>query len=174
VPASGYHPGVAGSLITPEAEALVGKPDPEPRRGTVLAREVARFCHAVGDLNPIYFDEAAARAAGYRRAIAPPTFLQFAVIDSVPIDQVRNDGLVRDSRQRIPLKVGRTMFGGDLWEHFEPACHGDEVVAETRLISLQEKQGREGPFVLLERETTYRRAEDGVILARNVQRTVVR
>ena len=26
-----------------------------------------------------------------------------------------------------PFMSRRTMFGGDLWEHFEPACHGDEV-----------------------------------------------
>jgi acyl dehydratase len=165
---------MAESLITREAQGLIGKSDGQKVRGRVLAREVARFCHAVGDHNPIYFDDAYAQAAGYRRAIAPPTFLQFALLQSVPVESIRNDGLVRDSRQRIPLKVTRTMFGGDRWEHTEPACHDDEVEAETRLLSLEEKEGREAPFVLIQRETVYRRVADGAVLARNVQQTIVR
>ena len=165
---------MAESLITPEALALIDQPDPQPARGVVTAREVARFCHAVGDLNPIYFDDDAARAAGYERATAPPTFLQFAVTRSVPQDQVREDGLIRDSRQRIPLRVKRTMFGGDRWDHFAAVYHGDEVVAETRLASLDEKEVREGRFVLMKREISYRRAADGALLARNTQLTVVR
>lgn len=35
---------------------------------------IRRFAEAVGDPNPIYVDEAAARAAGHPRIPAPPTF----------------------------------------------------------------------------------------------------
>jgi len=165
---------VTASLITPEALALVGQSEGEPARGVVLGREVARFCHAAGDDNPIYFDDEAARAAGYERATAPPTFLQYAIIGSVPLDMIRNDGLVRDTRQRIPLKVSRTMFGGDTWEHFAPVYHGDEVTARTRLVSIEEKQGRESPFVVMKRETTYHRVSDGALVAVNTQQAIVR
>ncbi|HEX8953385.1 MAG TPA: MaoC family dehydratase N-terminal domain-containing protein, partial [Polyangia bacterium] len=35
---------------------------------------IRRFAEAIGDGNPIYVDEAAARAAGHPRIPAPPTF----------------------------------------------------------------------------------------------------
>lgn len=35
---------------------------------------IRRFAEAIGDANPIYVDEAAARAAGHPRIPAPPTF----------------------------------------------------------------------------------------------------
>ena len=35
---------------------------------------IRRFAEALGETNPIYFEEAAARAAGYRSIVAPPTF----------------------------------------------------------------------------------------------------
>src|SRR5207249_4088356 len=35
---------------------------------------IRRFAEALGETNPIYFEEAAARAAGYRSVVAPPTF----------------------------------------------------------------------------------------------------
>jgi acyl dehydratase len=161
-------------LVSDEARALVGTLEAEPVRGTVIGREVMRFCHAAGDDNPIYFDDEAARDAGYERAIAPPTFLQFALLASVPLDRLREDGLVRGGRQRISLKVARTMFGGDSWEYFAPAYHGDEVEAETRLTSIEEKQGKESRFVVMRRATTYRRVAGGEVLAVNTQTAIVR
>ncbi len=36
--------------------------------------KIAEFADAIGDPNPVYRDDAAARAAGYPGVIAPPTF----------------------------------------------------------------------------------------------------
>ena len=35
---------------------------------------IRRFAEAIGDTNPLYLDEAYARARGYASVIAPPTF----------------------------------------------------------------------------------------------------
>ena len=43
---------------------------------TVEAGKVKLFCKAIGEEDPIYVDEAAAKAAGYRAVPVPPTFLQ--------------------------------------------------------------------------------------------------
>ena len=43
---------------------------------TVEAGKVKLFCKAIGEEDPIYGDEAAAKAAGYRAVPVPPTFLQ--------------------------------------------------------------------------------------------------
>ncbi len=47
----------------------------EPESGPITAEAVRAFADAIGDDNPIYRDEAAARAAGYRAIPAPPTFV---------------------------------------------------------------------------------------------------
>lgn len=52
------------SLIPPEARALLGQRLGEPVSATIHAEEAERFAHPAGDENPIYFDAAAARAAG--------------------------------------------------------------------------------------------------------------
>jgi acyl dehydratase len=41
---------------------------------TVTAEDIRAFAEAIGDLNPLYLDADAARAAGYANVIAPPTF----------------------------------------------------------------------------------------------------
>jgi acyl dehydratase len=47
----------------------------EPESGSITAAAVREFADAIGDANPIYRDEAAARAAGYRAISVPPTFV---------------------------------------------------------------------------------------------------
>jgi acyl dehydratase len=46
----------------------------EPLTLDVERGHIRRFAEAIGDANPIYVDEAAARAAGHPRIPAPPTF----------------------------------------------------------------------------------------------------
>ena len=46
------------------------------------------FAKATGQMDPVYFDEGAAHAAGYRGLLAPPTYafsLQLATYDLFPI-----------------------------------------------------------------------------------------
>ena len=42
----------------------------------VNAPMIRHWCEAMGDTNPIYMDESAARAAGHGGLVAPPTMLQ--------------------------------------------------------------------------------------------------
>jgi hypothetical protein len=46
----------------------------KPAVNEVEKGAIRRFAEAIGETNPIYFEEAAARAAGYRSVVAPPTF----------------------------------------------------------------------------------------------------
>ena len=57
-----------------ELEAMVGRRGPE-LRGSVSARDIARFAVASGDPSPIYRSEEAARAAGYEGIPCPPLLL---------------------------------------------------------------------------------------------------
>ena len=117
-------------------------------------REAQRYAYAVGDENPIYFDEAAAQAAGYRTLVAPPTYVTHAVMQPQTASDLRTDGLYRDGTG-VRLLVNRMMFGGEEWDFIEPVCIGDEITAVTRLAALDQKEGRKGPFVRQVRETTF-------------------
>ena len=61
------------SLIPPETMNLVGQRLAEPVTVRIDAREAQRYACAVGDLNPVYFDEEAALSAGDRTLALPPT-----------------------------------------------------------------------------------------------------
>ncbi len=142
------------SLIPPETLALVGKAEAESVVGDITAVGAQRYAQAVGDLNPVYFDAAAAKAAGYRSLAAPPTYVQYALVRGRALGDIREDGLFKGN-SGLRLRVSRTMFGGEEWDFLEPVCVGDQITATSCLAGLDEKQGSKGPFVRITRETTY-------------------
>lgn len=152
---------------------MIGQPLSEPVTGTITARDARRFALAAGDLNPLYFGEAAARDAGYRTTLVPPVFLAWSLTPPRPLEDVRVDGLYRGEGKRVTLNVKRVMFGGEEWEFLEPVFAGDTITSVTRLKSLEEKAGGSGPFVLQMTETTYTN-QDGAVVARAVGRSIAR
>ena len=120
---------------------MVGEPLGEPVTAVVTRREAQRYARAVGDLAPIYFDEDAARAAGYDGLVAPPTFVGHAVVEGSTLDDLRDDGLWVDRGRKVRLGVSRTMFGGEEWEFHGPVLVGDTITAQRRLGAVEEKDG---------------------------------
>jgi acyl dehydratase len=163
----------AAPLIPEETFQMVGELLSEPVTGTITAKEAQRFALAADDLNPLYFDEAAARAAGYRTTLIPPVFLAWGLGAPRPVADVRTDGLYRVGGRNVRLNVQRVMFGGEEWELLAPAYAGDTFTAETRLKSIEEKSGGSGPFVLQITETTYTN-QDAVVVATAAQRRIAR
>jgi acyl dehydratase len=70
---------------------------------------VKRFAQAIGDLNPLYYDDNAARASTHGRLVAPPTFpvtLDYGVVDGLNVPAA---GLIHGSQSfsfQRPLFVG--------------------------------------------------------------------
>jgi acyl dehydratase len=151
------------SLVPAETRALVGEPLGAPVSALVTRREAQRYARAVGDLADIYFDEAAARAAGYDGLVAPPTFVGHAVVEGATLDDLRQDGLWIDRGTRVRLGVSRTMFGGEEWDFRAPVLVGDTITAQRRLGAVEEKDGRSGPFVLIHYETTFTNQRDEIV-----------
>lgn len=65
------------TALLDQARAWVGKPanGPSTARDAVNLPMIRRWCEAMGETNPIYTDEAAARAAGHPGIVAPPAML---------------------------------------------------------------------------------------------------
>lgn len=160
------------SLIPEETMNRVGQLLADPVTVLIDGRESQRYALAVGDNNPVYFDEAAARAAGHRTIIAPPTFVTHAIVPPRANEQLREDGLWKDNHG-VRLEVKRMMFGGEEWDFLEPACVGDSVTAETRLADVDQKVGSKGPFVRVVRETTFTN-QQGAVIARSRQIGIAR
>ena len=61
------------AVITDEVRAWIGlTTEPMALPEEIAASDVRRYVEATGDANPLWMDDAAARAAGYRARVVPP------------------------------------------------------------------------------------------------------
>ena len=158
-------------MVTPEAQAMIGS---ETRRdtGVVYEKEARRWAAAVGDLNPRYFDEDAAREQGFRDTPIPPLFVSQVMQGVTTRDGLRPDGIPGGGGGGIPLNAApRRMAGGEEYEFLAPIYPGDTLTAVSRIANIEEKTGRSGRFVLITRETTYTN-QDGVVVVRGRLSTI--
>lgn len=65
------------TTLLEQARGWIGRPATKPAvaRDAVNLPMIRRWCEAMGETNPIYLDEAAARAAGHPGIVAPPAML---------------------------------------------------------------------------------------------------
>jgi acyl dehydratase len=162
------------SLIDERATAAIGTVIAQSS-GTVVKKEFQRWAAAVGDRNPLYFDDEFARANGYREAVMPPLYLPHVTLGVVDLDTLRPDGIPGESGTSalIPLpKCPRWMAGGDETMFFEPVYDGDPITASRTLDSVEQKHGRSGAFVLITSTTRYLRRE--TVVAQSVVTTIAR
>ncbi len=152
--------GAGASLVPPEAWELVGQQIGPGNPVVVHANEVERFCKVIGEDNPIFFDEEAARASVYGGRPMPLTF---------PLTRFDSG----DERSfHVPLHATRRVRGEDELIVLRPIKVGDAVRARTRLVDIQEKTGRSGSLVFLKFETEYLLDDDEVAMI--VRTTIVR
>ena len=133
---------MANKIVTEEALKQIGKAG-EPRTYDVERGAIRRFAEAIGDSNPLFNDEAKARASSFGGMIAPPTFCRSL---GSPIPDVKLDALGASFRG---------LDGGSDWEYFHPIRPGDRITVQTRLADLKESEGRLGPMVFITMETSY-------------------
>ena len=108
----------------------------------VSAELIRDFCGAVGETNPLYLDEGAARDAGYPSLLAPPTLCTIFVHGVIVPD--------------IKLKFGRSQFhAGQMVEPLAPVFAGDALNASSALKEVYPKTGRSGTMVFIVWETTF-------------------
>lgn len=108
----------------------------------ITPERVRAYCQAVGETNPLFTDERAARAAGNRGVVAPPTMCNIFI-----------RGL---NRPDVKLKgAGMRMHGGQTVEALTPICAGDRLSAVSRLKDVYAKTGRTGTMAFIVWETEF-------------------
>jgi acyl dehydratase len=115
-------------------------------RFPVEVGKIREFAIALGDEDPVWHDQAAARAAGHPNIPAPPTFVVVA-------------GHWRDQQamvDRLGLDLRRIVVGGCEWVHHRPVYAGDELVGERVVVEVRERVGaRGGRMTFLTLKTTF-------------------
>lgn len=105
----------------------------------VEAGQLRLFAKATGQTDPIYFDEAAARARGYRSIVAPPTFVH--CLNAIGA----GDPFELFTRLDVPLED--TLHGSQSFAYGAPLCAGDIVSFEIRVADVHTK--KQGALVFL-------------------------
>lgn len=120
---------------------------------------IQAFTKSLGETNPVFTDEAAAKEAGYSGLLAPPTFCTVFV-----------------SRVELPdinLEFGKMQVHAG--QRVQPRANivaGDQVTASSHLKDVYTKTGRSGTMVFVVWETTFRN-QNGEIVA-DVQESFAR
>jgi acyl dehydratase len=128
------------SVISDAMRALVGS-ETEPVVYDIERGAIRKFAKAIGDENPAYYDDAAARRAGYRGMVAPPTFLRVLIPGP--------------EKTPFPEPFDRVLDGGSEYRFEEPLIAGDRITVVSRLAELYEKHGRLGTMLFKIREIRY-------------------
>jgi acyl dehydratase len=121
---------------------------------------IRRFVHAIGDANPIYVDEAAARQAGHERIPAPPTF-------AVALR-------ANDPREGMDLDWRKLLHGEQEFTYDRPLYAGDRVTVVGRVAEAYVKSGKSGDLDMLVLETVATDAASGERVFRARSLVVVR
>lgn len=138
------------SLITDEMRARIGV-ESAPVTLEIDKTSVRMFARAVGYTDPVYYDEEAARAAGYRGLPAPPGYLGTPVYDP---NRHGERPAQLDMEPRRPLK--RMLNGGTDVEYLADVCAGDVLTSTSAVASIEEREGRLGEMLITTTRTTYR------------------
>ena len=114
----------------------------------VTLEAIAKYCDAIGERNPLYADDEAARAGPHGGIVAPPMFLLRPRLERGRDPRVRIDGVLMP-----PDHVD--LFGGQRLELRLPVRPGDTLRAYAQVKAVFEKTGRSGSMVFVVRRVDY-------------------
>lgn len=97
------------------------------------------FAKAIGETDPIYTDEDAAKAAGYAALPAPPTFAFCLEMEKPnPFEDLETMG----------IDLGKVLHAEQNFNYHAPICAGDSLTFETRVSDIYVKKGGALEFVV--------------------------
>lgn len=131
--------------MLPTKDEIASRPEQVHEIGEITALMFQRYAIAVGDLNPIYFDDAAARAAGYPGIVAPPNFLTSVLgwEPGPPEGELQPDG-TEEKLLTPEIRGLRLMGGGHELTFGQPVRPGDVVTARRKLVDLYQREAKFG------------------------------
>jgi acyl dehydratase len=128
-------------VLTEELRSWIGREVTYAAREELGRGAIRYFALAVGDDNPLYTDEAYARAAGYPSVIAPPTL----VVETCQYAHrpPGEDGYI-GHEWPLPVTGCRLIRAGNEYELFQPVLPTDRVSVTWRLEDIAERPASRG------------------------------
>ncbi|MDQ2735845.1 MAG: MaoC family dehydratase N-terminal domain-containing protein [Pseudomonadota bacterium] len=177
----------ASAHLSEQVLARIGIPGtrvfaPEP----VDLSSVRRLAQAIMDDDPIYFDEGAAKEAGFESVVAPPLFPlhmhrrhpgspdPFDEAVAAPENDGAGDVIAKHGLPPLDIALPRLLNGGNqIWIR-DLARIGDTLSSVSTITDLREKSGRSGPLVFVKIDTEYRAVNRDALLLRGRQTYIYR
>jgi acyl dehydratase len=125
----------------------------------IEAGRLRLLAKAMGETRPIYTDSTAARAAGYRSIVAPPTFA-FCLLADSPVGA----GYLAD----IGIPIAEVLHGEQQFTYHQLMCAGDRVRVTRQVVDAYEKKGGALGFVVLESQVVSAHDESLIATGRQV------
>jgi acyl dehydratase len=98
---------------------------------------IRQFAAAILETNPVYFDDAAARAAGHPALLAPPTFgFTLSILHPQPFDF-----------KSMGLRLEQILHAEQKFAYFAPIYAGDIIRIRSRIADVYEKKGGHLKFI---------------------------
>lgn len=141
-------------------KSFIGKTFP-PFSFEVDKSKIRELAQALGDDNPIYVDDEAARAAGLPGIVAPPTFATLFRMWGEGGSRTLLKALASDQAMRL-------LHGGEEYEYHGLIRPGDLITGQTRVVNIEAKEGRSGRMEIVLLEAEYRNQHgELVVVARS-------
>ena len=158
-------------MIPQEIAQLIGKTG-ETAIFEVEKGAIKKLADAVGDRNPLYWDEECARNSRYGSIIAPPGFFGW------PAKWERAMPFFSEIRQDVVdtiSKAGysRLLDGGIEYDFFHPVRAGDTLAALSKVKDIYERESKAGKMFFSIIEITYTN-QNGDVVAKARQTLVAR
>jgi acyl dehydratase len=103
------------------------------------------FAKAIGDTDPIYTDEGAAKAAGYPSLPVPPTFIFAAELDA---------NTLMPALTEMGVNLSRILHGEQQFTYLAPICAGDTISVESKFTDIYDKKNGALEFLVKESVVT--------------------
>ena len=134
-----------------------------PHEAVVEPGRLRFFAKATGQKDPIYTDEAAAKAAGYRGLPVPPTFL-------FCLDMEKPEPF--EMLGKLDIDLGKVLHGEQKFEYKKIACAGDRLRYQGVIKDIYDKKGGALEFIVTETVVTDQTGDEvarlgGVTVVRN-------
>jgi acyl dehydratase len=127
----------------------------------VDAWRIKLFCKSIGEINPIYYDEKVAQAAGHKTCPIPPTFLK-----AIETEHFSSAELLKV----LMVPMGKVLHAEQSFSYSGMVYVGDDVEMSRTITDIYEKRGGAMIFILI--ETNYR--VQTVSIAKSIQTIVIR
>lgn len=154
-------------MVLDELKQYIGKVDP-PHVREVEKGAIRRYAEAVGNDNPLYYDEEYAGKSRYGGIIAPPGFFGWSAKAIAA-----SEGIVGLMTAMINAGYAGILDGGISYEFYQPVRVGDTLVASPKVKDVTAKEGRTGTMIICQFETSYLN-QNGDLVAKATQNLIGR